>query len=396
MKFYIETYGCSRNLADSEAIAGALSEEHQQVLNPEKADIIVVNTCIVKTPTENKVLKAIEKYSKTRKRLIIAGCMSDAEPWVAKRVAPNAERWGVRHENSLTGPRIRANSTIGIIPISSGCLGACTYCIVRYAWGKLKSYPEEKIISSVKHALKDGCKELWITAQDTGAYGADTGTSLPALLEKICSLPGDFKVRVGMMNPNHVMKMLPALAKVLKHEKMFKFLHIPVQSGNNEVLKKMNRYYKAEDYRKIIRTLKQKIPQITISTDIIVGFPGETNQQFKDSLKLVRETEPDIVNISRYGARPGTRAAEMKQHPEIVKKERSREMTILVKKTGQARSNDWLDWQGEVMIDEVGKKNDFIGRNFAYKPVVVKGKHKIGDKVQVKIKKATESYLVSG
>jgi len=395
MKFYIETYGCSRNLADSEAIAGALAEEHEQVLEAENADIIVVNTCIVKTPTENKVLKAIKKYAETRKRLIIAGCMPEAQLEKVKDAAPRCEVWGVRHEDVLEGPRIRANRVVGIIPISSGCLGECSYCCVRFARGKLKSYSPKKIIKAVESALSEGCKEIWVTAQDTGAYGKDKGTDLPSLLGKICEVEGDFKVRVGMMNPNHAVEMLPDLVKALKNKKMFKFLHLPVQSGNNEILKKMNRYYTIEDYQWIIDFVKKKIPEITISTDIIAGFPGETEEQFNDSLKLVKETEPDIVNISRYGARPGTPAAELEQHEEIVKKERSRAMTKLVRQIGQKQNNEWLNWQGEVLIDEIGKKNDFIGRNFAYKPVVVKEKHELGETVKIKIKKATSNYLVS-
>ncbi|MDP7282185.1 MAG: tRNA (N(6)-L-threonylcarbamoyladenosine(37)-C(2))-methylthiotransferase [Candidatus Undinarchaeales archaeon] len=393
MKFYIETYGCSRNQADSEAIAGALAEEHEQVLNANDADIVVVNTCIVKTPTENKILKALKKYS--NKKLIVAGCMSVAQVELIKETVPNAEIWGVKHEDVLEGPRIRTNKIVSIIPISSGCLGDCTYCIVKKARGKLKSYSQEKIISAIEKSVADGCKEIWITAQDTGAYGIDTGTSLPALLEEICKVSGDFRVRVGMMNPNHAMKMLPALVKALQHEKMFKFLHLPVQSGNDKVLKEMNRFYTVADYKKIIEFVKKEIPQITISTDVIVGFPGETNEQFEESLKLVEQTEPDIVNISRYGARPGTPAAELEQHQEITKKERSRAMTILVRQIGQKQNNEWLDWEGEVLIDEIGKENDFIGRNFAYKPIVVKGKRELGEFVKIKVGKATENYLVS-
>jgi len=395
VNFYIETYGCSRNQADSEAIAGALSEEHEQVFDSKKADIIVVNTCIVKTPTENKVLKAIKRYAETGKKLIIAGCMPEAQLEKVKEAAPNAEYWGVMHDTVLEGARIRVNKIVGIIPISSGCLGECSYCIVRFARGKLKSYSPEKIVKAVEKSMSEGCREIWITGQDTGAYGKDIGSSLPTLLERVCKIPGDFKVRVGMMNPNHTVKMLPELVKVLKHEKMFKFLHLPVQSGNNKILKAMNRFYTVEDYKKIISFVKKEIPQITISTDIIAGFPGETEEQFKDSLKLVKETEPDVVNISRYGARPKTPAAKLKQHQEITKKERSRELTKLVKQIGLTQNNKWLNWQGEVLINEIGKKNDFIGRNFAYKPVVVKGKHKLGEKAKVKIRKATSSYLVS-
>ncbi len=392
MKFYIETYGCSRNQADSEAIAGALAEEHEQVAEAEEADIVVVNTCIVKTPTENKVLKALKKYSD--KKLIVAGCMPAAQLDKVKEAAPGCEVWGVGCEEDLASPRIRTNPIVSIIPISSGCLGECSYCCVRFARGKLKSYSPEKIVGAVEKSVSEGCKEIWITAQDTGAYGKDIGTSLPALLEKICEVSGDFRVRIGMMNPNHAVKMLPSLVKALQNEKMFKFLHLPVQSGSNEVLKKMNRYYTVSEYKEIIEFVRKEIPQIMIATDVITGFPGETDAQFEETVELMKAIEPDIINVSRYGARPGTPAAEMEQHQEIVKKERSREMVRVMKEIGLKRKREWLDWEGEVMIETLGSKNDYIARNFAYQPVILKGKHELGDKVNVKISNATENYLL--
>lgn len=395
MKFYIETYGCSRNMADSEAIAGALAVEHEQVSSAAEADIIVVNTCIVKTPTENKVTSAIKKYAKTGKRLIVAGCMPVAQVDKVRRAAPGCEVWGLRYGDDLESPRMRTNKIVGIIPISSGCLGDCTYCIVRKARGRLKSYAPEKIVKAVENAVKEGCREIWITAQDTGAYGKDIGTNLPALLEKICAVNGEFKVRVGMMNPNHVKEFLLALIKTLKHEKMFKFLHIPVQSGNNEVLKAMNRYYTAEDYKKIISEVRKEIPKASFSTDIITGFPGETDEQFSDTLKLMEETRPDSINISRFGPRPGTPAAEMKQHLEIVKKKRSRKMTALRKKLGADNNKAWIGWSGDVLIDEVVKNNTTIGRNFAYKQVVLKGQHPLGKVLKVKIRGLTPFYLIA-
>lgn len=395
MHFYIETYGCSRNLADSEAIAGALSEEHTQVEKPEAADIIAVNTCIVKTPTENKVLRALKKYSQTKKRLIVAGCMPAAQLEIAKQAAPNAEFWGVKHDEVLQGPHIRANKVVGIIPISSGCLGSCNYCIVRFARGKLKSYAPEKITAAVQNSIQDGCREVWITSQDNSAYGLDINTNLAELLKKVTAILGDFKTRVGMMNPNHVLKIQDELIDSFKSEKIFKFLHLPVQSGNDEMLKSMNRHYTVAEFKNIVSAFRKEFPHLTLSTDIIVGYPGETESQFQDSVKLVKEIQPDIVNISRYGARPGTPAAKLKQHQEITKKERSRKLAKLMDEIGLKKNQAWLDWGGEVLIDEHGTRDDFMGRNFAYKPIVVKGKHELGDILNIKIKKATNSYLVA-
>ncbi|MFH1424969.1 MAG: tRNA (N(6)-L-threonylcarbamoyladenosine(37)-C(2))-methylthiotransferase [archaeon] len=386
MKFYIETYGCSRNFADSEHIAGVLSAEHEQVESEKDADLIVINTCTVKKPTELKILKRVKELR--HKKLIIAGCMPEVQLEELKKVAPNAEFWGVKHEEVLDGPVIRTNKIIGIVPISSGCLGNCTYCIVKNARGPLKSYAPEKIIKSVEQFIQDGCKEIWITAQDTAAYGFDINSNLAELLTKVCAVHGDFKVRVGMMNPNHVLKIQDELIGAFKSEKLFKFLHLPVQSGNDQVLKDMNRQYSVEEFKQIVERFRKEFPGFAISTDVIVGYPTETEAQFQDTLDLIKEIEPDDINISRFGKRPGTEAEKLKEHEEVVKKNRSSKLTDLAKEVRQKRNNTWLGWTGSVLIDEESQ-----GRNYAYKQIIIEGK--IGETKQVEIKKATPFYLLT-
>jgi threonylcarbamoyladenosine tRNA methylthiotransferase CDKAL1 len=200
---------------------------------------------------------------------------------------------------------------------------------------------------------------------------------------------------VGMMNPNHVLNMLDELIEAFKGDRIFKFIHIPVQAGNDEVLKRMNRRYSADDFRRIVKEFRKKIPKMTISTDIICGFPGETDEQFNDSVELIREIKPDVLNISRFWPRPGTAAEKMEgQLHGNITKERSTLLQKVHEEVSFEKNRKWIGWKGKVLIDEKGKPgtNTFIGRNYCYKPVVVKpGRKKInlGDFIEVKIKNVT-------
>jgi len=416
-KIYIETYGCSLNQSDSEVMAGLLKEKgfFEITDDIEEAEVIIINTCIVKKPTENNFynrLKELEKLYPYKKK-IIAGCIPQADSSKLKKypligtyqlnniveVVEEALNDNIIHliakENNkrLNLPKIRKNHVIGIVPILSGCLGSCSYCTVPKARGKLRSYPIEEIINEVLEALKDDCKEIWITSQDNGAYGKDIDLNLTRLLKKIIELPYDFKLRIGMLNPNHVMEYLNELVEIYKNDKVFKFLHIPVQSGNDDILKSMNRKYKVKDFKKIINEFRKNIPKITISTDIIVGFPGETEEQFKDSLNLIREVKPDVVNISRFWPRKNTKAAKMKQIHGGITKDRSRLLTSVHQYISYENNIKWRGWEGNILIDEQGKDNTWIGRNYCYKPVIVKGDYRLGDIIKVKIKDITSFDL---
>ncbi len=329
--------------------------------------------------------------------------MPTVESELIKKLRPDASLVGVHHikdilkavnkhtklitrkkEVKLCLPKIRKNKIISIVQISEGCKGNCTYCIVKLVKGELHPYPANKILEEIKASIKDGCKEIWLTSQDSAAY-----PNLPKLLNKITKLKGDFKLRLGMSNPNNVLPILDKLIKVYSSDKIFKFLHIPVQSGNNKVLKAMNRYYTVNDFKKIIKEFRKAFPRITISTDIICGFPTETEEQFNDSLKLIKEIKPDVLNISRFWPRPGTKAEKMPQIPSWITKERSKKLTKLFNKIALENNKKWINWQGKILIDEKGKNNTWIGRNLYYKPVIVKGNYKLGQEINVKIKSVT-------
>ena len=281
------------------------------------------------------------------------------------------------------------------IAIAEGCLFSCTYCITHLARGKLYSYPEEAILSSVKDAINQGCKEIQITAQDTASYGLDQHASLPQLLNKIVTISDAMMIRVGMMNPRTASRIMPDLLPLFNHPQIYSFLHLPIQSGNNTILQKMNRGYHVEDAEKIIAKFRKRNPDLTLSTDAIVGFPGETNEQFNQTKQVLQRIKPDVVNITRFSARPFTKAKKMngRIRTEIVK-QRSRELTTLCKKLTRNRNNRYLGKTMNVLTLTKGTKQTTLARSMNYKPVIIPKQVPLGEQRLVEITNATETHLV--
>lgn len=410
---YIQTHGCSANFSESEAMMGLLTKSGFKIVdNIEYSDVNIINICTVKGSSASlKEIKSItEKFPD--KKLIVAGCISHDIAAHIRKINQDAGLVNTHNihriveavEELLQGnilealtqeridktclPKVRVNKIIGIVPIASGCTDFCAYCSVKLIKGNIFSYPETNIINEVERNVEHGCKEIWITAQDTGAYGLDTGKrKLPNLLNEILNkVKGNYKIRLGMINPRHVMSISDELLKIYQDEHMFKFLHIPLESGNNEILGKMNRRYNVHEFRETINKFRRYVKDITIATDVIVGFPTETELQFQDSLHLIQEINPDAINISRFSSRPHTAASRMKQIPINIKKERSKILTDLYITVALKQNKKWLGWEGKIIIDEVGKDNTWVGRNLAYKPVIVKGNLNLGDEINVKVK----------
>ncbi|MBO8180605.1 MAG: tRNA (N(6)-L-threonylcarbamoyladenosine(37)-C(2))-methylthiotransferase, partial [Archaeoglobus sp.] len=285
------------------------------------------------------------------------------------------------------------NNAIAIVSISEGCLGSCSFCATRFARGRLKSFSMEKIVDEVKSAVKSGFREIQLTSQDTGAYGLDRGKAmLPELLRKISEIEGDFRVRVGMMNPQYAVKILDDLIEAYSSEKIYKFLHIPVQSGDNRVLEDMRRNHTVEDYIEVVEAFRKSFDDVLISTDIIVGFPTETEEAFWGSYELIKETRPDIVNITRFSPRKGTPAARLKDMPGWIKKERSRKLTELMRKVGLENNRRFMGKEVRVLITKEGKNGKNLARMDSYRAVVTEGE--IGEFVKVKIKDCRFNYLL--
>ena len=419
-RVYVEVFGCSANMADSEIASGLLREAgHTHVASPEEADANVILTCIVKTPTEIKMVKRLRELAALRRPLIVAGCMPKAEKQLVEEVAPRASLMGPDDllkvvevvEATLEGgrvevldgsppdrtylPRMRRSPVVHIAPIASGCLGDCSYCIVKRARGRLRSFPADEIIEDAKKAISHGCMEIWLTAEDTAAYRWQ-GVRLPQLLEGLSGLEGRFYIRVGMMTTNHAETILDELMEAYRSEKVFKFLHVPVQSGSDDVLRRMQRRYTVDDFRSLVTQFREAFPDLSLSTDIICGFPGETEAQFRGSMRLVEEVQPDVLNISRFWPRPGTEAAQMEgQLHGRETKNRSRMLTRLWKQLSLERGCRWVGWNGEILIDEFGREGSLIGRNYAYKPVVLQETANLGDFVKVTITEARVGYLLA-
>ena len=223
------------------------------------------------------------------------------------------------------------------------------------------------------------------------------GIDLAELLTALGGLAGDFRVRVGMMTPNLVTEMQSRLITAFDNPKIFKFLHLPVQSGDDTVLQYMRRFYTAEEFKGTVKTFRNEFPQLTLATDVIVGFPGETEEAFENTLRLLEEVKPDVVNVSKFFARPKTVAARMKEGL-VDKEETKRRSTVaseLAKRLSAERNQRWVGWSGEVLIDEKGKfEGSWVGRNFAYKPIAIKSTDNLlGKTLNVKVTEASTTYL---
>ncbi|OIT28357.1 PREDICTED: threonylcarbamoyladenosine tRNA methylthiotransferase [Nicotiana attenuata] len=352
---YIKTFGCSHNQSDSEYMAGQLSAFGYALSdNPDEADLWMINTCTVKSPSQSAMDTLISKGRSAKKPLVVAGCVPQGSRNLKElegvsivgvqqidRVVEVVEETLKGHEvrlltrktlPALDLPKVRKNKFVEILPINVGCLGACTYCKTKHARGHLGSYTVDSLVGRVKNVIADGVREIWLSSEDTGAYGRDIGVNLPILLNAIVAelpLDGSTMLRIGMTNPPYILEHLKEIADVLRHPCVYTFLHVPVQSGSDSVLSAMNREYTVGEFRKVVDTLMELVPGMQIATDIICGFPGETDEDFAQTVDLIKDYKLAQVHISQFYPRPGTPAARMKKVPSNVVKQRSRELTTV-------------------------------------------------------------------
>lgn len=430
---FIETYGCSANLNNGEIMKGLLKQSGHEITNNEKlADIIIINSCIVKGKTESKIKRRIQDLARAyqNKLMIIAGCMPETDFNSLKKLNSKLLFLGINHvkdisklikdnqENKLTKenekyylskqkeekillPKIPENPLISIIQISEGCLGDCSYCKTRLAKGQLYSYDMEQIIKSVQSDLQQGAKEIWITSQDCAAYGLDQEDKtqkLPELLSKILSLKHNFKLRLGMSNPNHIYPILEELIQIYGNPKMYKFLHMPIQSASDSVLKNMNRKYEIKKAEAIITKFRKEFPAVTFATDIITGYPTETNEDHKSNINFIKEFSPEVLNLSKFSSHKGTRANQLAVLEKETINKRASELMALHRKTAQESKNKFKNKIIEVFINK--KTNlPFIyeARDDNYNIVLVKTKDKsiLGKKIKVKITQIGVHHMIA-
>ncbi len=426
-RIFVEAYGCSASFADSEMISGIIRNGgHTLAEDPSQSDLNLIVTCSVKDATAKRMLHRIKSLGAADEPLVVAGCLPKAEPRTVQRAAGTASMMGPgsigqtlsivqsalggirtvdiadRQEPKVGLPKVRLNPAVGIIEIASGCMSECTFCQTKLAKGGLTSYRPGQIVRQAKSEVADGCKEIWLTSTDNGCYGLDIGTDLPELVDAVSdAVPDGCMIRVGMMNPMYMPKIRGRLLESLKSDKVYKFLHVPVQSGSDRVLREMARGHTADTFRRVVGEARRMFPDITISTDVIVGFPSETESEFEDTARLLWETTPDIVNLSKYSARPETDAAERPDRvdPSEIKR-RSRVMTGQVARISEESNRRWIGWRGPVLFDEL-TESGIRGRNHAYKPIYLAGgagggggqEHLLGQWRTVRITGSGRNYL---
>lgn len=425
-KIYIETYGCTLNAADSDIMQALLKEKDYSIVDNENdSDVIVINTCTVKGATENKIMARIKSLEKKGKKIVVAGCMSANEKKI-KKAAPLSPILGTGAlkfidsavEAAYLGEDkvFKSNETKDLlpkilmapimrIPINDGCTSACYFCQTKIARPYLRSYSPKTVVKWIVESVKNNAREVQLTSMDSGAYGIDIKTNLISLLKAISDNNSDdvqqikdieYYIRLGMINPDHALRMLEDLIKIMEQNPFYKFLHVPVQSGSEKVCREMNRDHSVEEFEKIVTKIREKIPDATISTDIIVGYPTESEDDYLETVRLMQRTRPDIVNISKFSARPGTKAKELKPLDSKIVKERSRKLNLLVKKIERENKKKYIGKIYRVLITEkeTGTHKDFKGRNINYCQVVVKDFNgKLGDFVNVKIVDANHGSL---
>jgi threonylcarbamoyladenosine tRNA methylthiotransferase CDKAL1 len=398
IKVWVEAYGCSASMADSEMIRGLLrAADYELATRQNEGALNLIVTCSVKDTTEHRMISRIKSLKESGKPLIIAGCLPKADREKVELLCPTASLLGphsiertagimrstlsgrrsVELEDSISDkiniPRIRLNPVVSIVEIASGCMSECSFCQTKLAKGWVRSYRIGDILKQIQEDVQNGCKEIWLTSTDNGCYGRDTGSTLVDLLKACCSIDKDYKIRLGMMNPMYLPEMQDDLIDIFySNDKLFKFLHIPIESGSDRILRKMKRGHTSRIFLDSVRAFRKKIPEMTISTDVIVGFPSETEDDFNETIRLIEKSEPDIINSARYSARPGTESAKWRDGriSSDVAKTRSEQIHILMKKIGKKRNSLWRRWRGEVLIDEISDKL-VQGRNYAYKPVTI-------------------------
>lgn len=405
MRFYMETYGCTANFGNSQELGRALAEMGWERATLDAADAVIVNTCAVTERTERKMLRRLRQIQSSR--LIIGGCLAAARAGAVEGIechkvtgilGRSAAQEIVRLFREAPAPPPQSalpagQDRCGIVNIAEGCTGTCSYCIVKKARGWLASRRPEEVVEEVQKLVRSGTVEVQLTAQDTAAYGLDIGTSLPELLERVADLPGDFMIRVGMMNPNTAKPILNELIHAFSRTKVYKFVHMPVQSGSDAVLERMCRGYRAEDFIKICQLLREKFPSMSFATDLIVGFPGEADEDFAKTRQLLELTCPDKVNVTKYSRRPGTAAAELYDMPDRVKKDRSRSITKQWLSIAGERNHALVGSTMRVLVTETGWGGCVKARNQNYAGVLVRGAHALASLLVVRIISSNPFYL---
>lgn len=399
-KIWVKTYGCSHNTSDAEFMMGQLHEYGYALVSDgesEDADLWLINSCTVKGPSQSAVGNLLKKARDMDIAVVVSGCVPQGQKdakeldGVSTLGVTQIDRVVEAVEETLKGntvkmlkkkelprldlPKIRKNPHVEIVPLSTGCLGACTYCKTKHARGELGSYSTDALVNRVRSAVADPLvREIWLSSEDTGAYGRDIQTNLPTLLNLLIKeLPEDGRtmLRVGMTNPPFILEHLDAISEALRHPLCFSYLHVPVQSGSDVVLGNMNREYTRAEFEKVCDTLLESVDGMELATDIIAGFPGETDGDHEETMSLIRKYQFPHCHISQFYPRPGTPAARMKKVPTSIVKQRSREITREV----DSWTHVYEHLMGQVLkctvVDIAADKVSVVGHSKSYAQILL-------------------------
>ena len=405
MKYYVESYGCTMNHGEGRELAETMSElGFESGTSAQEADVVVLNTCTVVETTEKHMIARISELRSQEKKVIVTGCMAKAQPGRISIRLPDSpiispenyssfrdivsERYGIQG-----CPTSVEFSSDAILPIAQGCLGNCSYCITKLARGNLHSYDMGSLLNKFNTQVERGSKEILITAQDTASYGRDIGTDLPALLRSMLETKGDYRLRIGMSDPESVKRVHEGIEEQMDDTRLYRFLHIPVQSGSNDILKAMRRKYSVEMFLELVDDIRAAVKDVSIATDIICGFPGESEEDHEKTMQLIRTLKADTVNITRFSPRPGTDAARMTQIHGRISSKRSSELTSLKNETELQNNEAMIGKRFESLATEKGK-DATIFRTGNYRPVIIKNDVKLGSFAEIEVTEAKPTYLI--
>jgi len=352
-KYYIITYGCQMNKSDSERIASVLENTgYKSAPNINGADLIVVNMCSVRQSAVNRVYGLNKKLANLKKnkpalKTILTGCILGADLKKMKNKFDQIKPVSV--ERCLSAIPLHSSSFSAYVPIMTGCDNFCSYCVVPYTRGREYSRPASEIISEIQKIVKKEYREIILLGQNVNSYKNKNGQYFPELLKAIHNIPGNFWLSFLTSHPKDFSDEL--IEVMADSPKICPYLHLAIQSGDNQILEKMNRNYTVKQYQKIISKVRKKIPQINISTDIIVGFPGETKKQFANTKKLMRKVKFDMAYIAQYSPRPHTKAIQLKDNISIKeKKERAQALNQILKKTALQNNQKYIGEKVEALV----------------------------------------------
>jgi len=389
---YVESYGCTYNHCDTRKLIALAEAQGCRQVSADEAEVYVINTCTVVAKTERQMIRRMEAFRD--REIVVTGCMPVVQQDTIREVC-DAHIILPEELQRLSG---RAGGMIapgiGAVQVGSGCLGCCAYCITRCARGTLRSFPEDLILSEIATLVAGGAHEIQLTGQDVSAYGLDGNTTLADLLHRIGEIPGNFRVRVGMMNPATACRIMDDLVQAFLQDKVFDFVHLPVQSGSDRVLSAMRRGYAAADFTRLVEAFREELPGVRISTDLIAGFPTEMDVDFMRTLDLLNAVRPTKVNITRFSPRLGTEAAGFGDMPDWIKKERSRALTRAANAIYDDHNRTFIGKELEVMVTEQRMAGSVVARDHAYYNIVIREVLPLGARVRVKIAGHKRHYFM--